>query len=53
MTEILIYRALIDSNVSHDELVSISHLVKEQNDLKNAIKSPKIFDKESIIMWLT
>ena len=37
--EILVSNALIDSNISHDELVLISNVPKEFDDIKEEIKS--------------
>ena len=37
--EILVSKALIDSNISHDELVLISNVSKEFDDIKEEIRS--------------
>ena len=39
-TEVLISRALIDSNFSHDEFVWIKNVLKEFFDIKEEIKNP-------------
>ena len=39
--EVLISKALIDSVVSHDELVLINNVLKEYNDMKEEIKNLK------------
>ena len=36
--EVLIYKALIDSNISHDEFVLINNLLKKFYDMKEEIK---------------
>ena len=35
---VLIYMALFDSNISHDEFVSIKNVQKEYDDMKKEIK---------------
>ena len=37
--EILIYKAWIDSNISHDEFVLINNVMKEFYDMKDEIKN--------------
>ena len=37
--EVLISKALTDSNISHDELVSINNMLKEFYDMKEEIKN--------------
>ena len=39
--EILISKALIDSNINHDEFILINNVLKEYNDMKEEIKSLK------------
>ena len=39
--EVLISKALIDSNISHDEFVSINNVFREYNEMKNEIKNPE------------
>ena len=39
--EVLISKALIDSNISHDEFVSINNVLKEYEELKEKIKNLK------------
>ena len=36
--EVLISKALFDSNISHDEFVSINNVQKEYDDMKKEIK---------------
>ena len=36
--EVLLSKALIDSNISHDELILINNLLKEAYDMKEQIK---------------
>ena len=40
-TEILISKALIDSNISHDEFVLANNSLKEYDDLKEEIQNLK------------
>ena len=40
-TEVLISKALIDSYISHDKLVSVRNVLREYNEIKNEIKNPK------------
>ena len=37
--EVLISKALIDSNISQDELVLINHVLKEYDNMKEEIKN--------------
>ena len=39
---ILISKALIDSTISHDELVLVNNVLKEYEDMKEEIKNLKI-----------
>ena len=39
--EVLISKALIDSNISHDEFVLIKNVLKEYEEMKEEIKNPK------------
>ena len=39
--EVLIYTALIDTYISHDELVSANNVLREYNEMENEIKSPE------------
>ena len=36
--EVVIYKVLIDSNISHDEFVLINNVLKEFSDIKEGIK---------------
>ena len=40
--EILISKALIDSNINHDEFILINNVLKEYDDMKEEIKSLKV-----------
>ena len=37
--EVLISKTLIDSNISHDEFVSVNNVLKEYDDIKGEIKN--------------
>ena len=39
--EVLISKALIDSNISHDEFVLINNVLKEYDKIKEEIKNVK------------
>ena len=39
--KVLISKALINSNISHDEFVSINTVLKEYDDMKEGIKKLK------------
>ena len=39
--EVLISKALIDSNITHDEFVSINHVLRRCDDMKNEIRNLK------------
>ena len=39
--EVLIWKALIDSYISHDEFVSINNVLREYNEIKKEIKNPE------------
>ena len=41
--EVLISKALIGSNVSHDESISINNVLKEYDDIKEEIKNLKTY----------
>ena len=40
-TEVLISKALIDSNISHGELVLINNVLKEYDDMKEKVENLK------------
>ena len=40
--EILIYNALINSHISHDDFVSENNVLRENNEMKKEIKNPEI-----------
>ena len=42
ITDVLIYKVLIDSDIIHDNSVSVNNLVRKYNDMKKATKIPKI-----------
>ena len=41
-TEVLISNALIDWYISHDDFFSVANVLREYNELKEAIKNRKI-----------
>ena len=40
--EVLIYKTLIDSYISHDEFVSVNNVSREYNELKKQLKILKL-----------
>ena len=49
-TEVLVSKALIDSNISHVEFVSIYNVLKDSDDMKKEIKNSS--DKQKLkYMW--
>ena len=40
--EVLIYKTLIDSYISHDEFVSVNNVSREYNELKKKLKILKL-----------
>ena len=48
--EILISKALIDSNISHDEFILINNFLKEYDDMKEEIKNSNSSSK--ILVYL-
>ena len=38
--EVLIYKFLIDSYISHGEFISVNNVLREYNDMKQEIKNP-------------
>ena len=41
--EVLIFKALIDSYISHDKFVSVNNVLREYNKMKEEIKYPETF----------
>ena len=39
--EVLIFKSLIDSYISHDKFISVSIILREYNDIKNKMKNPE------------
>ena len=39
--EVLIYKALIDSFINHDEFISVNNVLREYNEMKEEIKDPE------------
>ena len=46
--EVLISKALIDSNISHDEFVLINKMLKEYDVMKEEIKNLKLIEDFSL-----
>ena len=47
--EVLISKALVDSNISHDEFFLVNNLLKEHDNLKEEIKNLKSFNKKMLL----
>ena len=43
--EVLISEDLIDSRISHEEFISVNNVLKEYDDMKEAIKNIKTINK--------
>ena len=41
--EVLIPKALINSNISHDEFVAVNNVLREYNEMKEEVKNPDTF----------
>ena len=39
--EVLIFKSLIDSYISHDKFISVNIILREYNDIKNKMKNPQ------------
>ena len=39
--EVLIFKSLIDSYISHDKFISVNIILREYNDIKNKMKNPE------------
>ena len=50
--EILIPKALIDSYIIHDELVSINKVIRENNEMKKEIKNPGTYVEYNSVMYI-
>ena len=48
--EVVISRNLTDSDIRHNKLISVNHVLTEYNDKKEAIKNPKILNAENVNM---
>ena len=48
--EVVISRNLTDSDIRHNKLISVNHVLTEYNDKKEAIKNPKILNAEDVNM---
>ena len=39
--EVLIFKSLIDSYISHDKFISVNIILREYNEIKNKMKNPE------------
>lgn len=44
--EVLTFKALIDSDIGHDDFVSVN-VLKKYNDMREEFKNPKIINSEN------
>ena len=50
--ETLVPEALISSPFSHEQIVSVHDVIKEQNHMKESIKNPKIVYLGNLYMYM-
>ena len=50
--EVLIFKSLIDSYISHDKFISVNIILREYNDIKNKMKNPETSVEYIIQKWL-
>ena len=46
--KVLIYKALSESHISHDEFISVNNVLREYNEIKEKIKHPETSVEEAI-----
>ena len=46
--EVLISKALTDSDISHGEIFSVNNVLEKYNNMKEKIKNPKSIDSDNI-----
>ena len=51
--EVIISKTLIDSDISYNEFFDVTNLLTIYNDMKEAIKTPKIINSKNLQIWLT
>ena len=50
--EVVFSKALIDSYISHDEVISVNSVLKEYSEMKEVIKNPESSKSDIIQIWL-
>ena len=50
--EVLIFKSLIDSYISHDKFISVNIILREYNEIKNKMKNPETSVEYIIQKWL-
>ena len=50
--EVVFSKALIDSYISHDEVISVNNVIKEYGEMKEVIKNPESSKSHIIQIWL-
>ena len=46
--ELLVSKVLVDLDISHDKLVPVNNALRKYNNMKETVKSPKIFNSDKI-----
>ena len=50
--EVVFSKAVIDSYISHDEVISVNSVLKEYSEMKEVIKNPESSKSDIIQIWL-
>ena len=50
--KVLIFNALLDSNFNHDEFVPVNNVLREYNEVREEIESPRNAVEYTIYAWL-
>ena len=50
--EVLIFKSLIGSYISHDKCISVNIIFREYNEIKNKMKNPETSVEYIIQKWL-
>ena len=50
--EVLIFKSLIDSYISHDKFISVNIILREYNEIKNKMKNSETSVEYIIQKWL-
>ena len=50
--EVLIFKSLIDSYISHDKFISVNIILREYNEIKNKMKNSETSVEKKKTKWL-